>query len=325
MCLIWGYFGSLHVKILLTGAAGFLGRALWLRLRSVTGVNVVPAIHRSCAPPEFAASAIVAELSAETNWISALDGVNVVIHCAALAHVKHGLNQFASAEFRLVNVGGTLSLARQAATVGVRRFVFISSIGVNGIKTDLFPFTADSEDAPHTAYAKSKYDAENGLRVLAAHTGMEVVIIRPPMVYGFNAPGNFGLLIHWLNRDIPLPLGSVTRNRRSWVALDNLVDLVVTCLAHPRAVNQTFLVSDDTDVSTTEFLRRIEKIFDRRVRLLPVPVTILKTALVVVGKASLAQSLLGSLQVDISKTCGLLNWKPPVSLDEGLRRAVKLN
>ncbi len=311
------------MKILLTGASGFLGRALGLRLLSLGYTDVVPVVHRTAAPPEFATSALVSPgLSSNVNWGPALDGVDVVIHCGARAHMRREPLQFALTEFRRVNVEGTVHLARQASDAGVRRFIFISSIGVNGQQTDTSPFTPDDEPAPYSPYSQSKHEAEEGLRSIAEKTGIEVVIIRPPMVYGPNAPGNFGLLIRWLHRGAPLPLGAVTDNRRSLVGLDNLVDLIVTCVEHPRAANQTFLVSDGADLSTADFLRRIGKSSGRRVNLLPIPVKILKTTLGILGEASLARSVLCSLQVDISKTCGFLNWRPPVSIDEGLRKVL---
>jgi UDP-glucose 4-epimerase len=226
-------------------------------------------------------------------------------------------------EFRRVNVQGTLNLARQAAAVGVRRFVFVSSIKVNGESTQLgFPFTADDAPAPLDAYGVSKMEAEQGLRELAAQTGMEVVIIRPPLVYGPGVKANFAAMMRWLRRGVPLPLGAI-HNQRSLVALDNLVDLIVTCLTHPAAANQTFLVSDGEDVSTTELLRRMGKAMGHPARLLPVPTGLLKLAATIVGRRDMAQRLCGSLQVDIEKTRRLLDWTPPLSLDQGLRKAAE--
>jgi UDP-glucose 4-epimerase len=224
-------------------------------------------------------------------------------------------------EFRRVNVQGTLNLARQAAAAGVRRFVFISSIKVNGEATQLGrSFTADDAPAPLDAYGVSKMEAEQGLRELAAQTGMEVIIIRPPLVYGPGVKANFAAMMRWLQRGVPLPLGAI-HNQRSLVALDNLVDLIVTCHTHPAAANQTFLVSDGEDVSTSELLRRMGQALDRPARLLPVPQSWLKLAAAMVGKSDVAQRLCGSLQVDISKTRQLLSWTPPLSLDQGLKRA----
>jgi len=224
-------------------------------------------------------------------------------------------------EFRRVNVQGTLNLARQAAAAGVRRFVFVSSIKVNGEMTQLGrPFTADDAPAPLDAYGVSKMEAEQGLREIALQTGMEMVIIRPPLVYGPGVKANFAAMMRWLRYGVPLPLG-VIHNQRSLVSLENLVDLLVTCITHPAAANQTFLVSDGEDVSTTELLRRMGQAMGKPARLLPVPGSWLKLAAGLVGKGDVAQRLCGSLQVDISKTRELLGWVPPVSLDEGLRRA----
>jgi UDP-glucose 4-epimerase len=224
-------------------------------------------------------------------------------------------------EFRRVNVQGTLNLARQAAAAGVRRFVFVSSIKVNGEATQLGrPFTADDAPAPLDSYGVSKMEAEQGLREIALQTGMEVVIIRPSLVYGPSVKANFAAMMRWLKRGVPLPLGAI-HNQRSLVSLDNLVGLIVTCLTHPAAANQTFLVSDGEDASTTELLRRMGQAMGHPARLIPVPTSWLKLAAAMVGKRDVAQRLCGSLQVDISKTRELLGWAPPVSLDEGLRRA----
>jgi UDP-glucose 4-epimerase len=226
-------------------------------------------------------------------------------------------------EFRRVNVQATLNLARQAAAAGVRRFVFVSSIKVNGESTQPgSAFTADDAPAPLDAYGISKMEAEQGLRQIALQTGMEVVIIRPPLVYGPGVKANFAAMMRWLKRGVPLPLGAI-ENQRSFVALDNLVDLIVTCLIHPAAANQTFLVSDGEDVSTTELLRRMGQALGCTARLLPVPASWLKLAADMLGKADMAQRLCGSLQVDISKTRQLLGWQPPLSLDSGLKKAAK--
>jgi UDP-glucose 4-epimerase len=243
------------------------------------------------------------------------------MHCAARVHVMAESVADPLAEFRRVNVQGTLNLARQAAAAGVRRFVFVSSIKVNGEATQLGrPFMADDAPAPLDAYGVSKMEAEQGLLETARQTGMEVVIIRPPLVYGPGVKANFAAMMRWLRCGVPLPLGAI-HNQRSLVALDNLVDLIVTCLTHPAAANQTFLVSDGEDVSTTELLRRMGQALGRPARLIPVPVSWLKLAATLVGKPDVAQRLCGSLQVDIEKTRRLLVWTPPISLDEGLRRA----
>jgi nucleoside-diphosphate-sugar epimerase len=225
-------------------------------------------------------------------------------------------------EFRRVNVDSTLNLARQAAAVGVRRFVFVSSVKVNGEAT--LPgqaFTERDAPAPQDPYGQSKDEAEIGLRELAADTGMEVVIIRPTLVYGLGVKANFAALMRAVQRGWPLPLGAV-HNQRSLVALDNLVDLIVTCLDHPAAANQTFLVSDGQDLSTTELVRGMAQAAGVPARLLPVPVWALQAGASLLGKGDAVQRLCGNLQVDISKARSLLGWVPPVSVEEGLRRAM---
>ncbi len=315
------------MKILLTGASGFVGKAI-LAVAKKKGVSVVPVFRSLELASIFdyasANCAVIPSLLADTNWRGALLGVDVVIHCAARVHVLNDAEVDPLATFRSVNLEGTLNLARQAALAGVKRFIFLSSIKVNGESTQLgSPYGATDLAAPEDAYGISKAEAEAGLRHLSFETGMEVVIIRSPLVYGPGVKGNFSSLLRWIACGLPLPLGSVTTNRRSLVALDNLVDLILTCVDHPKAANQTLLVSDGEDLSTADLLRRIGKSLNRPARLIPVPVSILNIVSRLLGKSSIAQRLLGSLQVDISKTCTLLNWKPPVSVDEGLRRAVQ--
>jgi nucleoside-diphosphate-sugar epimerase len=226
-------------------------------------------------------------------------------------------------EYRRVNFEGTLQLARQAAHSEVKRFIFVSSIKVNGEETNRrAPFTASGDPMPTDPYGISKYEAEKGLMKLSNETGMEVVIIRPPLIYGHNVKANFALLIRLMNLSLPLPLGAINTNRRSFVALDNLIDLIVTCISHPAAANETFLVSDGEDLSTTDLLRRIAKAMGKSPRLIPIPPSILRAGAALLGKKDMAQRLLGSLQVDIEKTRRLLNWSPPITVDEGLRRAV---
>jgi len=228
------------------------------------------------------------------------------------------------AVFRAVNVEGTLNLARQAAAAGVRRFVFISSVKVNGESTMLGrSFTADDTPAPEDAYGISKAEAEAGLHAIARKTGMELVIIRPPLVYGPGVKGNFASMLRWVVRGVPLPLAAATGNRRSLVALDNLVSLIATCTQHPRAAGQVFLAGDGEDVSTAELLRRIAQVQEQSARLLWCPVGVVELAARLLGKGDVAQRLLGSLQVDISKNRNLLGWQPLINLDEGLRRAVQ--
>jgi len=222
--------------------------------------------------------------------------------------------------FRAVNVVGTLKLAKQAASEGVKRFIFISTIKVNGEATVLGePFQADDLPAPEDAYGLSKLEAEQGLKLLAAETGMEVVIIRPPLVYGRGVKGNFGSMIKLVEKEIPLPFGAI-HNKRSLVGIDNLVDLIVRCIDHPAAANQVFLAGDGQDLSTPELVRSLAMAMGKRTRLISLPTGVLKFGATLLGKRALADRLLGSLQVDITKTRELLEWQPRHSVEEGLRR-----
>ena len=249
-------------------------------------------------------------------------GVSEVVHTAARVHVMQDKAVDPLAEFRRTNVDGTIALARQAAASGVHRFVFISSVKVNGEATLLGrPFMADDVQDPQDAYGISKMEAEQGLGQIAVETGMEVVIIRPPLVYGPGAKANFAALMRAVQRGWPLPLGAV-HNQRSLVALDNLVDFIVTCVSHPQAANQTFLVSDGQDLSTTDLVRGMAQAAGVPARLLPVPVWALQAGASFLGKGDAVQRLCGNLQVDISKARSLLGWVPPVSMEEGLRRAM---
>jgi len=239
-------------------------------------------------------------------------------------HMMYDTSSDPLTEFRRVNVDGTANLARQAAAAGVRRFVFLSSIKVNGESTELGrPFAADDVPTPEDPYGVSKHEAEQLLRQISSETGMEVVIIRPPLVYGPGVQANFESMMRWLARGVPLPFGAVTNNRRSFVALENLIDLIATCLTHPTAANQTFLVSDGEDLSTADLLMRMGSALGKPVRLFNVPIGVLNQGAMLLNKPAIYQRLCGSLQVDIEKTRKLLDWTPPLSVDEGLRRAAE--
>ncbi len=309
------------MRLLVTGATGFVGRAVCAEL-----AQRKHHVHR--AVRRLAGSGgqyfELGDIYPATNWAGALEDVDAVVHLAARVHVVHESAENPLEEFRKVNVAGTQHLASAAAASGVKRFVYLSSIGVNGALTVFGkPFSETDNPNPHNAYALSKWEAEQGLLRIAAETGMEVVIIRPPLVYGYKAPGNFAALTRAVRRGWPLPLGAV-HNQRSLVALDNLVDFIVTCITHPQAANQTFLVSDGQDLSTTELVRGIAQAAGVPSRLLPVPVWALQAGASLLGKGDAVQRMCGDLQIDMSKVRSLLGWVPPVSVAEGLRRAMAI-
>ncbi len=266
----------------------------------------------------------VGDLTSQSDWTEALLNVKQIIHLAARVHIMRDASMNPMEEFRRVNVKATINLARQAVTAGVKRFIYLSSIKVNGEQTYANRcFTADSVAAPQDPYAVSKFEAEEALKRLGAETGMEIVIIRPPLVYGPGVKANFASMMRWLARGIPLPLAAMIHNRRSMVALDNLIDLIVTSLHHPLAANQTFLVSDGEDISTVDLLKRTSAALGKSARLFYIPQWLFYLLTTVLNTKGMYQRICGSLEIDIEKTRNLLNWQPPLSVDEGLRRAAK--
>lgn len=303
------------MKILVTGANGFLGSAVTQKLTN-ENVQIVRAV-RDGGPDDVS----IGDINDDTDWGVDLIGVDCIVHCAARVHVMSEVSLESLFEFRQVNVGGTLNLARQAAEAGVPRFVFISSIKVNGESTHPgHPFTADQIPAPIDPYGVSKYEAEIGLMALSEKSGMEIVIIRPPLVYGPGVKANFLSMMNWLWRGFPLPLGSLRKNRRSFIFIDNLVSVIIACINHPAASNQIFLVSDDEDLTTSGLLERMALALGRPSRLIALPSTLIILLSKLVGKPDIALRLCGSLQVDIKKAKDLLGWSPPFSVDEGLRQ-----
>lgn len=309
-------------RILVTGATGFIGRNLIERLVFEEKFVPIAGVREMDTSINQAELKVLGDLKNFENFNKEiLEGFQVIIHTAARAHIADDDMAASLIEHRKINVDATLNMARQAAEVGVKRFIFISSIGVNG-SVNSIPFTEEDKPGPIGHYARFKWEAEQGLKQIAKETDMEVVIIRPPLVYGRNAPGNFGKLFRLLEKGLPLPLGAIN-NRRSFVGTDNLVDFIVVCIDHPAAANQTFLVADGVDISTTFLLKKIAKSMKKSARLIPVSPSLLDFGAKILGKKGIAQSLLGSLQVDITKSRNLLGWEPPVSVDEGLRRCVE--
>ena len=261
-------------------------------------------------------------LGPDTPWCHALTGVDTVIHLAARVHVMLENAEDPLQEFRLVNTEGTARLAREAAKAGVKRFLFMSTIGVNGDNSGNTPYTESSLPHPHNHYSISKYEAEQVLHQISSETGMEVVILRAPLVYGPGNPGNFLSLLRIISKGIPLPLSSI-KNKRSLIYVGNLVDALATCTTHPAAAGQTYLVSDGEDVSTPELIRRTASALDVPARLFPMPPSLMHLAGKLTGKSAAVNRLTGSLTVDSSKIRQELGWKPPFTMEEGLKETAE--
>jgi UDP-glucose 4-epimerase len=303
--------------VLVTGANGFVGSALTLALVA-HGLNIKQAARYSDGNSKVIP---VGSISGGTDWSAALLDANAVVHLASRVHVMRDPSNDPLFEYRNVNVLGTLNLARQAAAAGVKRFVFLSSVKVHGESTVFgHPYTVGDIPQPADPYGQSKLEAEEGLVRIAAETGMEVVIIRSPLVYGPGVKANFLSMMNWLRRGIPLPLGGITKNSRSFVFIGNLVSMIVACINHPAAANQIFLVSDDEDLSTTGLLERMALVLGLPSRLIAVPAVLITLGAMLIGRADISQRLCGSLQVDIEKTKKLLGWAPPLTVNEGLRQ-----
>ena len=320
------------MRILVTGATGFVGQALCSRLiADQYWISAAVRSQTSQLSPSIQLKQVhIGEIDATTDWTKALQEVDVIVHLAARVHVMRDQAADPLAAFISTNTEGTVNLARQAATAGVQRFIFISSIKVNGEETRSDDHKQGWHEAfretdaayPGDPYAISKWQAECGLRQLSAQFGMEVVILRPPLIYGPGVKGNFALLIDLIRKGIPLPLGAV-RNRRSFLALDNLVHFIALCIDREQsaqAANEVFLLSDGEDVSTPDLLRRIGQAYHKRTRLLPVPVCYLRWAAHIAGKDDIADRLIRSLVVDSSKARDLLGWQPAVTMEQQLQK-----
>ncbi|MBC7006734.1 NAD-dependent epimerase/dehydratase family protein [Photobacterium sp. BZF1] len=298
---------------LVTGASGFIGKEL---LKSNCKFK---SLYRISACDKVEPYYCIDELDGNTQYGNAFDGVEAIIHLAGLAHSK----SYSHKEYRKVNVEGTLNIAKQAAVAGVKRFVFVSSIGVHGFSLN-GKITEQSQVSPHNEYAKSKYDAELGLSEISKETGLEVVIVRPTLVYGFNAPGNFGLLTSLISRFPLLPFGMV-HNRRDFISVQNLSDLLITCAKHPKAAGHTFLASEGETVSTKEFANAIAGGLNKTIIQLPVPVKLMKFVARVTGRSTMVEQLVGNFEVDSSHAKNILDWQPPYTMKESMKTLIAKN
>ena len=292
------------MTLLVVGASGFIGTSFCKNAKglSFSKLDSSIRINKSC--------------NSNLSLLKKLQGKRVVLHLAGLAHCS-----YSNLDLKDVNYLGVLELATAAARCGVKRFIYLSSLNVHGLQSAGRFKVSDRVD-PQELSAIYKQKAEVGLRKISEEMGMEVVIIRPPLVYGANAPGNFGKFSDLVKKNLPLPLGAIN-NKRSLVGIDNLVDLITTCIDHPKAANQTFLVSDNHDVSTSELLRSMIIAVGKKPRLIPVPVSVLRFFAGFLGKSSVIDRMSSSLQVDISHTKDTLGWQPPVSFEEGICRCFK--
>lgn len=308
--------------ILVTGSTGFLGSALCEKLmqNNISFRCAVRKLNDHYSGDEYTE---VGDINSNTNWSIALYKIDCVIHCAARTHVMRETKSNSLPVYRTINVDGTKKLAEQAAKYGVKRFIYLSSIKVNGEQTQgISKYKSEDTPMPQDPYGISKWEAEQVLQDIAARTGLEVVIIRSPLVYGSEVKGNFLSMLKWINRGIPLPFGAIN-NKRSLVAKDNLINLIIRCIDHPAAKNKTFLVSDDEDLSTTELLQRIGFALGKPARLIPLPASFLHMSGILLGKKNITDRLLGNLQVDIAFTKQVLGWRPLISVNEGLNDTVK--
>ncbi|EGQ7979702.1 NAD-dependent epimerase/dehydratase family protein [Vibrio cholerae] len=303
-------------SILLTGSTGFVGTNL-VKSLTLKSDYIVKSAVRHAVNKDDGLLFEVGDINASTDFGLALNNVTVVVHCAARAHVANHATVDSLAQFRAVNTEGTLNLAQQAANAGVKRFVFVSSIGVNGTSTSDKPFTSYGKVQPHNAYAQSKYEGELGLKKIAEETGLEVVIVRPTLVYGPRAPGNFGMLTKLVKKLPVLPFG-LANNRRDFISVQNLADLLIACATHPKAAGHTFLASDSETVSIKQFVNAIAKGLGKTVFQLPVPVSLMRLAGKLVGKPDMIEQLYGNLEVDSSNIKEVLGWTPPYTMEQSM-------
>lgn len=286
--------------------------------------GTVRSIEQAASLPAGVEVVQIESIGPDTDWSDALAGVDTVVHLAARVHVMNDRVADPLSAFRQVNVAGTERLARMAADAGVKRLVFLSTVKVNGEKTEKHLFTEEHTPQPQDPYAISKFEAEQALHNISDATGLEIVILRSPLVYGPGVKANFLRLLNMVNKNIPLPL-SMVNNKRSMIYIGNLIDAIIKCIENPNAANQTFLVSDGQDVSTPELIRMIAKAMGKKARLFPCPVSFLKMIGKVAGKSDEIERLTGSLQIDSAKIKSTLNWTPPYTIEEGSMETVKIH
>lgn len=311
------------MRALITGATGFVGRSLCESLL-LHDIELRGTVWTAESPTNLLAgvkATPIESIGPDTDWSEALHGIETVIHLAARVHVMDEICGDPLTAYRQVNVAGTENLARQAAAQGVKRLIFLSSVKVHGEETEI-PYTEQLHPAPQDPYGVSKLEAENILRKISAETGLEVVIIRPPLIYGPGVKANFLNLLKIVDMGLPLPLASIT-NARSLLYLGNLIDAIILCIDHPQAAGQVFLVNDGEDVSTSELIRRVATALDRRAWLLPFPPSLMRLAGKLTGKSMAVDRLLGSLVIDGGKIRRELGWTPPYTMADGLAATAK--
>lgn len=310
------------MPILITGVTGFVGQALSNKSAHY-GFPVRGALRKPGDSSSNFQPIVMGEINGETVWLNAFQDVDVVIHLAARVHIMHDDSSDPLTEFRAANTAGTAHLARSAAAAGVKRFVYVSSIKVNGEATHgTHKFAESDQPAPQDPYGISKYEAEQALQRIAQETGLEVVIVRPPLVYGAGVKGNFAQMLKVISKSVPLPFASI-KNLRSFIYVENLVDALIVCATHPNAAGQTYIVSDGEDISTPDLLRQLATAMNVPCRLFPCPPGLLRCAGNLIGKSAQVERLLGSLQVDSGKIRRELNWQPPYTLQQGLQATVQ--
>lgn len=309
---------------LITGVSGFVGRNLSKRMID-EGWQVRGTILASEIPPNITMGIepiVIEPIGPNTNWKDALTGIDTVIHLAARVHIMRETASDPLEEFRITNTEGTVQLAKRASNAGVKRFVFMSTIGVNGNCSEKLKFTESCIPAPHNPYSISKWEAEKRLADISVKTGMEIVVIRAPLVYGPGNPGNFLSLMQIISKGLPLPFKSIV-NLRSFLYVGNLADALTTCSTHPAAAGKTYLVSDGEDVSTPDLIRRVADALDKPARLIPFPPGLMRLAGRISSRTATVERLVGSLRVDCSRIRRELGWSPPFTMEQGLRETAE--